>query len=110
MRFQRFLPRNSVQPSGSRDCCLHADSIRESAPRKASAMIRSRRCHLRAGLAAAALIAGLGAGSPAFADNVPDVIPAKAALDIPAIQESKPGWSWAAVGQMVMDFYSVPPL
>lgn len=71
-------------------------------------MTRSRRYLLRSGLAAAALVvsfAGL-----ARADNVPDVIPPKAVLDIPAIAEQKPGWSWAAVGQMVMDFYNVPPL
>jgi hypothetical protein len=71
-------------------------------------MIRSRRCLLRSGLAAAALAVSL-AGAEAQ-DNVPDVIPPKATLDIPAIQESKPGWSWAAVGQMIMDFYNVPPL
>jgi len=70
-------------------------------------MIRSRRCVLLSGLAAATLAVGLTA---AKADNVPDVIPPHAVLDIPAISESKPGWSWAAVGEMVMDFYSVPPL
>ena len=71
-------------------------------------MTRSR---LRSGLTAAALIAGLAGSMEARAqDNVPDVIPPKADLDIPAIQESKPGWGWAAVGQMIMDFYNVPPL
>jgi len=71
-------------------------------------MIRSRRRLLRSALAAAVLVGG-SAGAWAQ-DTVPDVIPPKAELDIPAIQESKPGWSWAAVGQMVMDFYNVPPL
>jgi len=71
-------------------------------------MIRSS---LRSGFAAAALVVGLAGPMEATAqDNVPDVIPPKASLDIPAIQESKPGWSWAAVGQMIMDFYNVPPL
>ena len=75
-------------------------------------MIRSRRRLLRSGLAAAAFAACLSGAqiSMARADNVPDVIPPKAELDIPAIAESKPGWSWAAVGQMIMDFYNVPPL
>ena len=75
-------------------------------------MIRSRRRLLRSGLAAAALAVGFAHAplSKAFADNVPDVIPPKAELDIPAIAESKPGWSWAATGQMIMDFYGVPPL
>ena len=72
-------------------------------------MIRSPRSHLRTGLAAAALVIGF-AGLAHAQDQVPDVIPPKAELDIPAISESKPGWSWAAVGQMVMDFYNVPPL
>lgn len=71
-------------------------------------MTRSRRCLLRSGLAVAALAATF-AGAQAQ-DTVPDVIPPKATLDIPAISESKPGWSWAAVGQMIMDFYNVPPL
>ena len=71
-------------------------------------MIRSRRYLLRSGFAAAALVAGFP--GLARADNVPDVIPPKAVLDIPAIAESKPGWSWAATGQMIMDFYNVPPL
>lgn len=70
-------------------------------------MIRTR--HLRSGLAAAALVIGFSVVARAQ-DQVPDVIPPKAELDIPAIAESKPGWSWAAVGQMVMDFYNVPPL
>ena len=74
-------------------------------------MIRSRLCLLRSGLAAAALAVIFAAATAAKAqDAVPDVIPPKAVLDIPAIQESKPGWSWAAVGQMIMDFYNVPPL
>jgi hypothetical protein len=74
-------------------------------------MTRSRRCLLRSGLAAAALAAAFAGTAGAKAqDAVPDVIPPKSMLDIPAIQESKPGWSWAAVGQMVMDFYNVPPL
>lgn len=67
---------------------------------------------LRSGLAATALLAGLS-GIPlsnAWADDVPDVNPPKAELDIPAIAESKPGWTWAAVGQMIMDYYNVPPL
>jgi hypothetical protein len=84
-------------------------------PRKSQAMNRSRRCHLRSGFAAAALAIGI-AGFPgvalhgARADNVPDVLPTHAELDITAIAESKPGWSWAAVGEMIMYFYSVPPL
>jgi len=78
-------------------------------------MIRSRWYVLRSGLAAAALLAGaLGlaalATPPAQADTVPDILPTHAELDIPAIAEKQPGWSWAAVGQMVMDFYNVPPL
>ncbi len=74
-------------------------------------MIRSRRCHLRSGLVAAMLaVTFAGATGAKAQDAVPDVIPPKASLDIPAIQESKPGWSWAAVGEMVMDFYNVPPL
>ena len=66
------------------------------------------------GLAAAALLAGAAGFStisaPARADNVPDVLPTHAELDIPAIAEKQPGWSWAAVGEMVMDFYNIPPL
>jgi len=74
-------------------------------------MTRSRWCLLRSGLAAAALAVTFAGSAGAQAqDSVPDVIPPKAVLDIPAIQESKPGWSWAAVGQMIMDFYNVPPL
>jgi len=68
----------------------------------------------RVGLAAAALLAGAASlpvvSAPARADNVPDVLPAHAELDIPAIAEKQAGWSWAAVGQMVMDFYNIPPL
>jgi hypothetical protein len=71
-------------------------------------MIRSRWSVFRSGLAAAAILSG--AAGLARADNVPDVIPAHAALDIPAIAEKQSGWSWAAVGQMVMDFYNIPPL
>jgi hypothetical protein len=75
-------------------------------------MIRSRWYILRSGLAAAALFAGVAGISvtAARADNVPDVLPSHAALDIPAIAEKQAGWSWAAVGQMVMDFYNIPPL
>jgi hypothetical protein len=74
-------------------------------------MTRSRWCLLHSGVAAAALAVALtGAGDAGAQDTVPDVIPPKSTLDIPAIQESKPGWSWAAVGQMIMDFYNVPPL
>jgi len=69
---------------------------------------------LRTGLAAATLLAGAAClsvvSAPARADNVPDVLPTHAELDIPAIAEKQPGWSWAAVGQMVMDFYNIPPL
>jgi hypothetical protein len=70
---------------------------------------------LRSGLASAALIlaGALLPLSTAYAQStpsVPDVLPTHAALDIPAIAETKPNWSWAAVGQMIMDFYSVPPL
>jgi hypothetical protein len=57
-----------------------------------------------------ALVIGAAGLPHARADDVPDVLPSHAALDIPAIAESKPGWGWAAVGQMVMDFYGVPPL
>jgi hypothetical protein len=65
---------------------------------------------LQSGLTAAAFAVG-GAGIPAAqADNVPDIIPTHAALDIPAVAEKEPGWSWAAVSEMIMDFYSVPPL
>ena len=75
-------------------------------------MTTTRRCLLRSGFAAAALLAGVSGAwsSKAGADTIPDVIPSKAALDIPAISEMKPGWTWAAVGQMIMDYYSVPPL
>jgi hypothetical protein len=76
---------------------------------KANTMISTRRCLLRSGLTAAALVVGF-AGIASAQDQVPDVIPPSAALDIPAIAESKPGWSWAATGQMIMDFYNVPPL
>src|SRR5213083_2204409 len=70
---------------------------------------------VRTGFAAAALFAGAAGLSglsplPARADTVPDVLPSHAELDIPAIAEKQAGWSWAAVGQMVMDFYDVPPL
>src|SRR5882757_11040674 len=76
-------------------------------------MIRFR--VFRSGLAAAALLAGaIGLSTlsvaPARADNVPDVLPTHAELDIPAIAEKQAGWSWAAVGQMLMDFYGIPPL
>ncbi|HVT51048.1 MAG TPA: hypothetical protein VHE77_05745 [Dongiaceae bacterium] len=76
-------------------------------------MIRSR--VRRSALAAATLLAGaLGlaafSANPARADNVPDVLPSHAELDIPAIAEKQAGWSWAAVGQMVMDYYNIPPL
>ncbi|HVM84732.1 MAG TPA: hypothetical protein VMW18_12650 [Candidatus Binatia bacterium] len=74
-------------------------------------MFRSRRYILRSGLAALATgYLGLAPVQMARADNVPDVLPTHAALDIPAIAEKEAGWSWAAVGQMIMDFYNVPPL
>jgi hypothetical protein len=59
---------------------------------------------------AAGGFAGGSFAGGARADNVPDVMPAHAVLDIPAIAEEQPGWSWAAVGRMIMEFYSVPPL
>jgi hypothetical protein len=70
---------------------------------------------LRAGLAAVSVLAGAAgltasSNGPVRADTVPDVLPSHAELDIPAIAEKEPGWSWAAVGQMIMDFYNVPPL
>ncbi|HVO02999.1 MAG TPA: hypothetical protein VMT54_12400 [Candidatus Cybelea sp.] len=73
-------------------------------------MIPSRRSFLRSGLAVTALAAGGTTLRSAWGDNVPDVLPTQSELDIPAIAEQNPGWSWAAVGQMIMDFYSVPPL
>jgi hypothetical protein len=73
-------------------------------------MIRSRHAILLTGLAAAACGIGYSGIADAAADNVPDVVQTHEVLDIPAIAEAKPGWSWAAVGQMIEDFYAVPPL
>jgi hypothetical protein len=74
-------------------------------------MIRSRRSVFVSGLSAVAMAAiSLGCIGDVRADDVPDILPTHAVLDIPAITEEQPGWSWAAVGHMIMEFYSVPPL